>query len=67
MRAIDVNNGSENDVVDTLFVNLDDLLPQDDFTTPLPYLSFVQFFNTTLSFRLTCKCSYTNTGDFTIV
>ena len=56
MRAID--NESENDVVDTLFVNLDDLLPQDDFTSPVTYRSFVGYFTTTLSFRLIRKCCY---------
>ena len=56
MRAIDidVNNDSENDVVDTLFVNLDDLLPQNVFTTPVTYRSFPLLlqYNTELSVDL---------------
>lgn len=53
MQAVD--NDSESDVIDTLFVNLDGLLLQDKFTPPVTYQSFVQFFATTLSFRLTRK------------
>lgn len=58
MRAIDSDVDSPNDVVDTLFVDSDDLLPQDDFTIPVTYMSFLGYFTTTLSFRLSCKYSY---------
>ena len=62
MRAIDVNTGSEDDIVDTLFIDFDNRLSQGDFTTPETYQSFLHYFNATLSFRLACKFSYNTEG-----
>ena len=54
MRVIDADNSSTAmQIIDTLFVNLDDLLPGADFTAPESYLSFtLGFFTATLSFRV---------------
>ena len=54
MRVTDIDNSSTAiQTIDTLFVNLDALLPGDDFTTPVKYPnSNSGFLAATLSFRV---------------
>ena len=60
MRVTDADNSSNDmQVVDTLFINLDDLLPGDAFTAPVSYSSFTPgYFTATLSFRVVCTDGY---------
>ena len=59
MRVTDVDNSpNAMQVIDTLFVDLDALLPGDDFIAPTSYSSYLRYFTATLSFRVYCAVGY---------
>lgn len=54
MQAHDVDNGSDPQLVATLYVDLDGLMPGSEFTSPIRVHSSLNYFNTMLSFRVVC-------------
>ena len=51
MGVYDVDDNST-DFIDALCLNLGDLILGDEFTAPMEYRSWLQYFTTKLSFRL---------------